>query len=83
MTRAEEAALKAYSIVRTYNDYVGDYDDTNFVQRIAYEEGYMCAEITANDIRKIIKIYHDIQFLDASQIKNGDAADEILKRFNE
>ena len=42
--RAEEAALKAYPIVRTYNDYVGDYDDTNFVQRIAYEEGYMCAE---------------------------------------
>ena len=39
--------------------------------------------LTAADIRKIIKIYYDIMFLDASQIKNGDAADEILKRFNE
>lgn len=91
MSRAEEAALKAYPIVRTYNDYVGDYDDTNFVQRIAYEEGYMCAEkdleLTWEDMLQIRGIMAQmcVEPDDHPEWLLSDEAyyKEVLKRFNE
>lgn len=57
MTKAEEAALKAYPVRERYNDYYGDYEDANIVERISFQEGYEQAEkhlsLTIEDIEKI------------------------------
>ncbi len=42
--RAEERALEAYPIKQSYNDYYGDYEDINIVERISFQEGYEQAE---------------------------------------
>ena len=42
--RAEEAALKAYPVKQRYNDYYGDYEDMNIVERVSFQEGYEQAE---------------------------------------
>ena len=44
MTRAEERALEAYPVKQRYNDYYGDYEDINVVERISFQEGYELAE---------------------------------------
>ena len=42
--RSEEAALKAYPVKQSYNDYYGDYEDINIVERVSFQEGYEQAE---------------------------------------
>ena len=44
MTKAEEKALEAYPVKQSYNDYYGDYEDVNIVERISFQEGYEQAE---------------------------------------
>ena len=54
MTKAEERALEAYPVKQSYNDYYGDYEDVNIVERISFQEGYEQAEkdlsLTIEDI---------------------------------
>lgn len=42
--RAEERALEAYPVKQRYNDYYGDYEDMNIVERVSFQEGYEQAE---------------------------------------
>lgn len=42
--RAEQRALEAYPVKQSYNDYYGDYEDVNIVERISFQEGYELAE---------------------------------------
>lgn len=42
--RAEEKALEAYPVKQRYNDYYGDYEDMNIVERVSFQEGYEQAE---------------------------------------
>lgn len=42
--RAEDAALKAYPVKESYNDYYEDYEDVNIVERVSFQEGYEQAE---------------------------------------
>lgn len=44
MTKAQEKANEVYPECMVYNDYAGMMEDTNFLTRIAYEEGYEQAE---------------------------------------
>ena len=56
--RAEEAALEAYPIKQEYNDYYGDYEDINIVERISFQEGYEQAE------KDLALTWEDVQLLD-------------------
>ena len=42
--RAKDAALKAYPVKESYNDYYEDYEDVNIVERVSFQEGYEQAE---------------------------------------
>ena len=78
ISRAEEAALKAYPNITV---------DINGSPRRFYIEGYEQAEkdlaLTPDDIKLITKIHYELVFKDTSGIKVGDVASEVLKRYLE
>lgn len=87
--RAEEAALEAYPIKQSYNDYYGDYEDVNIVERISFQEGYEQAE------KDLELTWEDVQLLDLYAMEcqveesNGrkfnssqEFFEEVLQRFN-
>lgn len=86
--RAEEAALEAYPIKQRYNDYYGDYEDINIVERISFQEGYEQAE------KDLALTWGDVQLLDLYAMEcqveesNGrkfnssqEFFEEVLQRF--
>ena len=83
MTKAEEAALKAYpNVLFPFTPL-----DLNAYRREAFINGYEAAEkdlaLTPDDIKLITKIHYEIVFKDTTGIKVGDVASEVLKRFKE
>lgn len=83
MTRAEDAALRAYPQVWNEEEDC----DVNYEGRCGYIEGYEQAEkdlaLTPDDIKLITKIHYEIVFKDTTGVKVGDIASEVLKRFKE
>lgn len=89
MTKAEERALEAYPVKQSYNDYYGDYEDVNIVERISFQEGYEQAE-------KDLKLtWEDVQLLDLYAMEcqveeskgrkfnsSQEFFEEVLRRFN-
>jgi hypothetical protein len=92
MSRAEEAALKAYppkftSGKRYAKRVQSEKVDTHAPIRKIYLKGYEQAEkdlaLTPDDIKLITKIHYEIVFKDTTGIKVGDVASEVLKRYLE
>ena len=83
MTRAEQFARKIYT--SWSEDGMSRKDNTDVIEACikGYEQAEKDLALTAEDIRHIIKIHYDIVFHETSEIKCGDVADEVLKRFNE
>lgn len=89
MSKAEEAALKAYpklSVASVCLDGTTPVD-LNTGARKRFIEGYEAAEkdlaLTPDDIKLITKIHYEIVFKDTTGIKVGDVASEVLTRFKQ
>jgi len=91
MTRAEEAAMKAYPVCIVYRSLEQDYEDINGCYRVGFEMGYEQAEedlaLTINDIEAIHVFLYAIK-----NNKTGaftftrlqiEQYEEVLRRFQE
>lgn len=87
--RAEERALEAYPVKQSYNDYYGDYEDVNIVERISFQEGYKQAEKDLSLTIEDLELLHTFLYA-AKNNKQGaftftrlsdEQYKEVLRRF--
>ena len=89
ISKAEEAALKAYPINIQATQLYGDWD-INKTERDGFAKGYEQAEeyltLTWEDIRTIVKILADSDWYDfeiSDKLWSQEFYEEVLKRFKE
>lgn len=92
MTKAEEAALKAYPVNMTplnYQDLIEQFGgkteiDVNTYPRRQFQEGYEQAEkdlaLTWEDVRRIVIISEDV-FEEGNNLSEQEFYEEVLTRF--